>query len=69
MNQDGTPWKTAPDNKLFVIDLNANPPALIETVTVGMQPSGMAISRKGNLALIANRNGKSVSVQSIQTGR
>jgi DNA-binding beta-propeller fold protein YncE len=68
MNKDGAAWKTAPDNKLFVIDMNANPPKLIDTVTVGMQPSGMAISHKGDLALIANRNGKSVSVLSIQNG-
>jgi DNA-binding beta-propeller fold protein YncE len=68
MNQDGTAWKTAPDNKLFVIDMNANPPKLTDTVTVGMQPSGMAISRNGDLALIANRAGKSVSVVSIQNG-
>jgi DNA-binding beta-propeller fold protein YncE len=68
MNQDGSAWKTAPDNKLFVIDLNAAPPKLIDTVTVGMQPSGLAISHKGDLALIANRAGKSVSVVSIQNG-
>ena len=68
MNQDGAAWKTAPDNKLFVIDMDAKPPKLADTVTVGMQPSGMAISRKGDLALTANRNGKSVSVLSIQNG-
>lgn len=68
MNQDGGAWKIAPDNKLFVIDLNANPPKLIDTVTVGSQPSGMAISHKGDLALIANRAGKSVTVLSIQNG-
>jgi DNA-binding beta-propeller fold protein YncE len=68
MNQDGGAWKTAPDNKLFVIDLNADPPKLADTVTVGSQPSGMAISHKGDLALIANRAGKSVSVVSIQNG-
>jgi len=55
-----------PDNKLYVIDLTAEPPKLIDTVTVGRQPSGMSISAKGDLALIANRDGKSVSVVSIQ---
>src|SRR5580692_7962486 len=35
--QDGTAWKTAPDDKLFVIDLIANPPVLKDTVTVGKQ--------------------------------
>jgi DNA-binding beta-propeller fold protein YncE len=68
MNQDGSAWKTAPDNKLFVIDLEANPPRLTDTVTVGSQPSGLAISSKGDLALIANRAGKSVSVVSIANG-
>jgi DNA-binding beta-propeller fold protein YncE len=68
MNQDGAAWKVAPDNKLFVIDLNANPPKLIDTVTVGSQPSGLSISHNGDLALIANRAGKSVSVLSIQNG-
>jgi DNA-binding beta-propeller fold protein YncE len=68
MNQDGTAWKTAPDNKLYVIDLNANPPKLADTVTVGSQPSGLAISHKGDLAIIANRAGKSVSVVSIENG-
>ncbi len=68
MNQDGGAWKPAPDNKLFVIDLNATPPVLSDTVTVGLQPSGLAISHKGDLALTANRAGKSVSVLSIQNG-
>jgi DNA-binding beta-propeller fold protein YncE len=68
MNKDGAAWKTAPDNKLYVIDLNANPPKLADTVTVGAQPSGIAISNKGDLALTANRAGKSVSVLSIQNG-
>ncbi|HEY4042904.1 MAG TPA: YncE family protein, partial [Rhodopila sp.] len=39
-----------------------------DTITVGAQPSGMAITHKGDLALIANRAGKSVSVLSIHNG-
>ena len=64
--QDGNSWKPVPDDKLYVIDLTADPPKLIDTVTVGRQPSGLSISAKGDLALIANRDGKSVSVVSIQ---
>lgn len=64
--QDGGAWKPAPDDKLYVIDLDAAPPKLIDTVSVGKQPSGLAISRKGDLALTANRAGKSVSVLSIE---
>jgi DNA-binding beta-propeller fold protein YncE len=63
---DGPGWKASPDNKLHVIDLTANPPVRIDTVTVGKQPSGMAINRAGNLALVANRADNSISVLSIQ---
>jgi len=62
---DGAGWKAVPDNKLYVIDLTLDPPKLIDTVTVGKQPSGMAINRAGDLALIANRNDNSISVVKI----
>jgi len=62
-------FKASPDERLFVIDLTATPPVLADTVTVGKQPSGLAISRKGDLALVANRYGKSVSVLSIADGK
>ena len=64
--QEGTGWKPAPDNKLYVIDLTTSPPRLINTVTVGKQPSGMSINRAGTLALIANRADNSISVLAIQ---
>jgi DNA-binding beta-propeller fold protein YncE len=63
--KDGPGWKPVPDNKLYVIDLTTNPPALIDTVAVGKQPSGMSINRAGNLALIANRADNSISVLRI----
>ena len=65
---DGATWKAVPDNKLYVIDLTLDPPKLIDTVLVGKQPSGMAINRAGDLALIANRNDNSISVVKI-TGK
>jgi DNA-binding beta-propeller fold protein YncE len=55
-----------PDNKVFLIDLKANPPAVIGTITVGKQPSGMAISPKGDLALVADRGDGTISVLSIR---
>jgi DNA-binding beta-propeller fold protein YncE len=63
--KDGEDWKPVPDNKLYVIDLTANPPAHIATVQVGKQPSGLSINRAGNLALIANRADNSISVLTI----
>lgn len=66
--QSGDKWTAVPDDKLFVIDLTADPPTLAATVTVGKQPSGLAISPAGTLALVANRAGKSVSVLAIEGG-
>jgi DNA-binding beta-propeller fold protein YncE len=63
--EEGGAWKAVPDNKLYVIDLEATPPALLTTLEVGQQPSGMAISQAGDLALIANRAGNSISVLAI----
>ena len=63
--QDGGAWKGVPGNDIFVVDLKAKPPALIATVKGGKQPSGMAINRAGNLALVANRADNSVTVLSI----
>src|SRR5215469_1906915 len=55
-----------PDNKVFVVDLKTNPPSVIGTITVGKQPSGMAISPKGDLALVANRADGTISVLSLR---
>jgi len=63
---DGGGFKPAPDNKVFVIDLKSKPPKLIGTVEVGRQPSGMAISRRGDLVLIADRADNAVSVLTIE---
>ncbi len=64
--QEGTAWKPVPDNKLYVIDLQASPPKLLTTVQVGKQPSGLSINARGDLALVANRGDKSISVLSIR---
>jgi DNA-binding beta-propeller fold protein YncE len=54
-----------PDNKVFLVDLKTNPPSVIGTITVGKQPSGLAINSKGDLALVANRADGTISVLSI----
>jgi DNA-binding beta-propeller fold protein YncE len=64
--QDGANWKPAPDTKLYVFNLKTSPPAHIGTIQIGKQPSGLAINSAGDLALVANRNDKSISVLSIQ---
>src|SRR5260370_15537915 len=63
--KDGEKWKPVPDNKVYIFDLKANPPKQIGTVEVGKQPSGLDISRKGDLALVANRADNSISVLAI----
>ena len=63
--KDGA-FAASPDNTLHVLDLSSQPARLVETITVGRQPSGLSISRDGRLALVANRAGKSVSVLRIE---
>jgi DNA-binding beta-propeller fold protein YncE len=63
--QDAGQWKNVPDDKVFVIDLTAKPPALIATLHAGKQASGMAINHAGTMALIANRADNTVSVLTI----
>jgi hypothetical protein len=58
-------WKTAPSDELFVVDLTVRPPQLISTIKVGRQPSGVSINRDGTLALVANRDSKSLTVFAI----
>ena len=63
--KEGDALKQVLENKLHVIDLSATPPVLLTTLTVGKQPSGLDINAAGDMALIANREDKSVSVLSI----
>jgi DNA-binding beta-propeller fold protein YncE len=57
--------KLVPTDKLFVIDLKANPPKLVDTLTVGKQPSGLSFSPKGDMALVCNRAEGTISVLKI----
>jgi DNA-binding beta-propeller fold protein YncE len=59
------PKKLVPDNRLSVIDLKANPPAVIATLEAGLGPSGTAINPDGTLALVANYREGTVSVFTI----
>jgi DNA-binding beta-propeller fold protein YncE len=61
----GGGWKTTPSDELFVVDLAVRPPRLISTVKVGRQPSGVSINKEGTLALVANRDSKSITVLAI----
>jgi DNA-binding beta-propeller fold protein YncE len=61
----GGGWKTMPSDELFIVDLTARPPQLISTIKVGRQPSGVSINKAGTLALVANRDSKSITVLAI----
>jgi DNA-binding beta-propeller fold protein YncE len=65
VTKDRDTLKQVPDNKIYVIDLKANPPKLAATITGGKQPSGLNISPSGKMALVANRGDNSISVLSI----
>jgi DNA-binding beta-propeller fold protein YncE len=63
--EDAGARKLIPTDKLFVIDLKTTPPRLVETVTVGRQPSGLSFSPKGDMALVCNRADGTVSIVRI----
>ena len=67
-DEGGKP-KQVPTDKLFVIDLTASPPRLAQTLTVGKQPSGLAVNPAGDLALVADRAGDALSVLKIEGQR
>ncbi|MBI3367958.1 MAG: YncE family protein [Burkholderiales bacterium] len=56
----------ASDNRLSVIDLQASPPRVIQTLTVGLGAAGVSFNRAGTLALVANRDEGSVSVLRVR---
>jgi DNA-binding beta-propeller fold protein YncE len=59
------PKKLVPDDKLSVIDLKANPPAVIQTLKAGGGAAGVSINPAGTLALVANRSEGTLSVFTI----
>ncbi len=59
------PKKPLPDDVLQVVDLRSSAGNVVARVTVGKQPSGVAINRAGDLALVANRADGTVSVLAI----
>ena len=63
--KEGDALKQVPDNKVYVIDLSANPPKLAATLSAGKQPSGLSFSPDGKMALVANRGDNSISVLSV----
>ncbi|HEY0424600.1 MAG TPA: hypothetical protein VGC82_14880, partial [Rhodopila sp.] len=65
IEENGT-RKLVPTDKLFVIGLKATPPQLIQTLTLGKQPSGLSFNSNGDLALVCNRADGSISVLKIE---
>src|SRR5215468_4477346 len=59
------PKKVVPNDALSVIDLKANPPAVLATLQAGKGAAGVSINPAGTLALVANRNEGTVSVFTI----
>jgi DNA-binding beta-propeller fold protein YncE len=65
VDDDNGTRKMVPTDKLFVIDMKANPPKLAQTLTLGKQPSGLSFSPKGDMALVCNRADGTISILKI----
>ncbi len=66
VTKEGDTLKMGPDDKVYVIDLKAKPPKVVNTLTLGKQPSGLSFNPAGNLALVTNRADKSIAVLSVK---
>lgn len=66
---DAAAWRPTPGRDVYVVDLAATPPVVIQTLQAGLQPSGLSINRAGTLALVTNKASGSVSVLRIADGR
>ena len=58
-------WAFEPATGMHVLDMDTQPPSLIETLEVGRQPSGLSFNPSGDLALVANRNAQTLSVLEV----
>lgn len=60
------PTRQIADNRLTVVDLTTKPPTVIATLETGRTPSGVAINRQGNLALVGNQTDGTLSIFGIE---
>ena len=67
--QDGAPSGIAPDDVVSVIDLQAKPPAVVQTLKAGAGATTVRISPDGTLALVVNRTEGTLSVFTIKDRR
>jgi DNA-binding beta-propeller fold protein YncE len=61
--------KTADGNQLAVIDLQATPAAVVQTLTTGPAPAGVAIAPDGKLVLVTTRTDSAVVVYALENKR
>src|SRR3984885_10415283 len=66
VTEDNGVRKMVPTDQLFVIDMKASPPKLVDTLHLGKQPSGLSFSPKGDMALVCNRADGTISVLKIE---
>jgi WD40 repeat protein len=63
--EDNGVRKLVPTDQLFVIDMKASPPKLVQTLHLGKQPSGLSFNPAGDMALVCNRVDGTISVLKI----
>lgn len=67
--QAGAPNGIAPDDRVSVIDLRANPPKVVQTLQAGAGATTVRITPDGQLAIVVNRTEGSLSLFAIRDGK
>ncbi len=63
------PAGISPDDRVSVVDLEAKPPAIVQSLTAGSGAGTVRMSPDGSLALVANRFAGTVSVFTVKERR
>jgi len=65
----GDATKTTDGNTISLVDLDAQPPAVVQTITTGPAPAAVAISPDGRLVLVGTRGDSAVLVFALEAKR
>lgn len=67
--QPGAPGGIAPDDAVSVIDLRANPPAVVQTLQAGAGATTVRLTPDGAVAIVVNRTAGTLSVFTVKDAR
>jgi DNA-binding beta-propeller fold protein YncE len=69
MTDPAHPQRMVPDTRVSVIDLTSQPPRIVQRLTAGLGPTGVAFSPDGQMVVVANRNDGTLTVFKVEASQ